>query len=373
MAAIGALLTQQPPVSSVDMGAAEYQVGGSSSAGTSLPARLAASTGTEYYVNYATGNDTTGTGAIGAPWKSIAQAMATVPNHSIVNLRGGNYPERVDPLAAWSGTAGGVKTLRSYPSETAVLQRYIRCDEGQPFQYWRFYGLDFYGTLTQVGEDTSFYGRANTANLEFYNCNIHHQPLGSGMVFDTGSSNIQWHGCLVYQNGRASTILDHGLYISGVGHVIANCVIYKNSAYGIQMYRAADGCYVVNNTIIENGIRTSDPVWSGGMVLEAIAQDGTNNNLIMNNIMGWNDGAGIRTGGSLVGLNNQLRNNCCSQNVLADIYDNNAAFIKSGNISSDPILVDRAAENYRIQATSPCRDAGLVAYAPSSDILGVAR
>jgi hypothetical protein len=45
----------------------------------------------------------------------------------------------------------------------------------------------------------------------------------------------------------------------------------------------------------------------------------------------------------------------------------------TGNISSDPLFVDAANGDYRLQSGSPCIDTGTSEGAPSTDILGVAR
>ena len=56
-----------------------------------------------YYVDGAAGNDTTGTGAIGAPWKTISKALATIPDIACnIRVAAGTYAENT----------GGLKYLR---------------------------------------------------------------------------------------------------------------------------------------------------------------------------------------------------------------------------------------------------------------------
>lgn len=61
--------------------------------GSSLPARLPMSSGSvNYYVNPVSGNDTTGDGTAGAPWKTINKAIASVSTPgAIINVADGTY------------------------------------------------------------------------------------------------------------------------------------------------------------------------------------------------------------------------------------------------------------------------------------------
>lgn len=53
-------------------------------------ARIGTSSGTTYYVD-TTGNDTTGTGAVGAPWKTLTKALATVGDGATISMGDGTY------------------------------------------------------------------------------------------------------------------------------------------------------------------------------------------------------------------------------------------------------------------------------------------
>jgi hypothetical protein len=73
------------------------------------------------YVNAATGNDTTGTGAIGAPFATFAKAASVVSVNGTIVLRGGEYHEgrTGTDTAGYTGiqvTTAGV-TIQNYPGE----------------------------------------------------------------------------------------------------------------------------------------------------------------------------------------------------------------------------------------------------------------
>src|SRR5262245_58079156 len=55
--------------------------------------------GTTWYIDGTTGNDTTGTGATGAPWKSIQKCATTAVSSDICAIRAGTYRETVTPSA----------------------------------------------------------------------------------------------------------------------------------------------------------------------------------------------------------------------------------------------------------------------------------
>jgi hypothetical protein len=80
------------------------------------------------FVNPSTGNDTTGTGAIGAPYATLAKALTQVDGTAgkTIMLRGGTYAEggTTGPWELWSGkgrNAADYQELRGYPGEAAVI------------------------------------------------------------------------------------------------------------------------------------------------------------------------------------------------------------------------------------------------------------
>lgn len=71
-----------------------------------------------YYVA-TTGNDTTGNGSIGTPWRTCTKAMANIAAGDTVYFRGGTYQEYCTETA--NGTSGSRITLATYPGETAIF------------------------------------------------------------------------------------------------------------------------------------------------------------------------------------------------------------------------------------------------------------
>lgn len=80
---------------------------------------LIPSTGATYYVSDATGNDTTGDGSVGNPWKTIQKAVDTVVAGDTILVKAGTYAENV--VITTSGTSNNYITLRNYQSDLVTI------------------------------------------------------------------------------------------------------------------------------------------------------------------------------------------------------------------------------------------------------------
>ncbi|MBO9610494.1 MAG: carbohydrate-binding cenc domain protein, partial [Paenibacillaceae bacterium] len=86
--------------------------------GLMLADRSAEAAGNTYYVA-TTGNDTTGNGTIGNPWRTIQKAASLMAAGDTCIIRAGTYRETVTP--ANSGTAGNPITFKAYTGETVTI------------------------------------------------------------------------------------------------------------------------------------------------------------------------------------------------------------------------------------------------------------
>lgn len=82
-------------------------------------------TGTQFYIDPATGNDGN-PGTIGSPWATIDKANTTLTAGQTVWLRAGTYVEYILPTN--NGSAGNYITFAAYPGETVILG-----DGSQPY------------------------------------------------------------------------------------------------------------------------------------------------------------------------------------------------------------------------------------------------
>jgi len=346
-----------------DLGAWETgAVPATGSFGTSLPPRIAASTGATRVVDAAAGNDGH-PGTEAAPWKTLNKAFASLRPGETALVKTGTYSGRIDPTGANSGTSAAPKTLAAYPGHTPVFTSLIRANG---LQYWRFKGIVF----APANLDTGFYAVGSTAHLDFESVTFRDCALGSGIVTETTCSDLQWWRCTFSNNGRPNTILDHGLYLKSSNCVVADCLFVRNSSYGLQMYPSARNNIVVNNTLVENGIRTSDPNWTGGIVL---AGPTTGANKVLNNIIAFNTGYGARSDSGTQSGNVFRRNLVWGNTRGATLWQVSGRVAESETIAADPLFVNRAARDYRLAASSPAIDRSVTEWAPPTDFTGAPR
>lgn len=144
--------------------------------------------------------------------------------------------------------------------------------------------------------------------------------------------------------------------------VIINNVISGNTGilYGGGILVKNSSHTIANNTVVANNAGLE----GGGMFIERAADIAQANILLVgNNIIAFN-GSGIYVSGDAEML--WILTNCVYGNLmydysplLEDLPDLYPEGDFAGNISADPLFVDRDAGNYRIVEGSPCRDAGL--------------
>ena len=137
-------------------------------------------------------------------------------------------------------------------------------------------------------------------------------------------------------------------------------MVENNAAYGIHLYPAADDLIVTSNTVVSNG--------KSGIIVSGSGTETSDHNLVVNNIVAFNDEYGIRSYyGSLIGSGNSARNNLGYQNGSGDFATGSLAkgLTFSGSMSGNPAFVGSG--NYRLGATSAAIDRGLTQHAPPYD------
>lgn len=178
----------------------------------------------------------------------------------------------------------------------------------------------------------------------------------------TRTSNLEILNNIIHDNGGTGSTQRHGIYITSQGNRIWGNTVYRNSAYGIQLWNASGT--VSNNDIqynksYDNRLR-SGYVWRGSNNLfannlgwdngiDGMVHSGGSNNKIYNNTMYSNNGNGISAGGS-----DLVRNNICFANGASQI----AGGTRSNNLTSNPSFMNAGADDFHLQSGSAARDAG---------------
>lgn len=168
--------------------------------------------------------------------------------------------------------------------------------------------------------------------------------IGSGGILE---SQLTVRNNTIYDNGMAGI---DGRMATGV---IQNNLIYGNQQGGIRCVKVPFD--ILNNTIVGN-IRS-------GVVLE----DSTQIPTVKNNILAYNDDAGIRSFGDGYSYNLFFSNNAtgdCDPRYLWCVrrqyggYEDEDSYSKNHDIIADPLFVDLTHHDYHLKAGSPGIDAG---------------
>jgi uncharacterized protein YjdB len=329
--------------------------------GGALPVRLPLSTGAVFYVapNGADGNP----GTLAAPWQTIQKALnALVPGQKAY-VRGGTYREALTLNRA--GTASAPITIEAYPGETAIIdgelvRRPLVIQSGGA--YFRIKGFILDRDCCTSGGHIDVYGH----HIEIVD-NEMRNGRGKGVYTDEGSSNVHIIGNWIHHNVTAGGQQDHGLYMQGNDHFVANNVIHDHpDGFGIQIYDRGSRMVVVNNTVTNNG--------HSGIVVGG--SGGVSNITIRNNILANNNFFGV-----------QMDSSCPTSNVIVDlnvIFGNGDGAVEggcsavsvSGTIAANPLFVNpgtTSSRNLRLQSGSPAINAARADFAMPIAFGGAAR
>jgi len=131
---------------------------------------------------------------------------------------------------------------------------------------------------------------------------------------------------------------------------VTNCTFSNNSAnYGGAMVNSNDGSGVTNCTFYGNTASRG-----GGAVRNEASSD-----IFLRNCVLWENGDQISNEDSSYGF--------------VQYSDVQGGYAGTGNIAADPLFMDAAHGDLRLQADSLCVDAGTTTDAPETDIRGVSR
>jgi hypothetical protein len=376
-------------------------------AGASLPARLGDSTGPEIIVDYLNGNDTTGTGSLANPYKTLTKAVTVADlAGGIVNLRNNGTPhqpastERVTIGRNASSPLFNPCTIRTYPADggRALFNGELMFGGTSIYagQGWRLHGVEI-AKLTAHRNAVGGYGFRieNSRHVELFDNVIRDTNQGnlvSGSVAGLPCDNVQIIGNLIHDagsdDGSGGNTHDHGIYwgaetAAGVNNGAVYNNVIRGCHYGscIQVYpRASGGIFVYNTLDNTEGMPDSD----GGPLMFVWAQgtDGITDLVIDSNIMGrgradaLNECVRVNAAGN--GSGNVLMRNLPYDIPSSSLWASWAGWSNNATRNTDNLSESTAASiyadaDYHLLSGSPARGAGALAYLPEFDFDGVAR
>jgi parallel beta helix pectate lyase-like protein len=287
-----------------------------------------------------------------APWRTVQKAFDALEPGQTALVRDGNYaPATCGPED--SGTAGNDLTVRAYPGETPVISGDVDGVLRVACSYLNFQGFKLAGPscvgCTIVYGKTG--GHVTLADNEITG------SVCQGVFLASVTSGWQILRNRIHDNGYACDRQAHGLYIEGIGHLVANNLIYDTHDYGIHVYPVAQDVRVLGNTVVRSGL--------GGLIMGG--SGGVSGVTVANNIFAFNGGYGVRGYPGLASCT--VQTNILYGNDAGPVGPNFPAGCVGANLTGDPQLED----DLRVSAGSPAVDTADPQLAVSPAFDGTAR
>jgi len=282
-------------------------------------------------------------------------------NGSVLCLRGGDYATNniASTTAATyltrSGTAANRLTLKSYPGELATIHGEVNLDAN--FVTLTGLRFDISNATTRQNNCPDFnepglslYGSDNIVDHnEFYDSN---QGLSGSNIYLNGSRNeVRFNR--IHGRGSCAPHFDHGVYVGhGTGSRIHHNWIW-GILYGAGIHDYPDASDVTAYANVIDGANTGLTICSGA------APHLYERNVIVNSHGGGGFSASLISGvfcGPATVRDNDQFNNAAGYGICASPP---AGLTCTGNISVDPLFVDRMNHDYRLQPGSPLAGFGL--------------
>lgn len=277
-------------------GSAGYQLY-QTAAGSGNPANKSAYAGTTIYSNYSTGNDSTGSGSSGAPYKTFHKAYTSAADGDTINLTGtfswNNADETGDTTAGYTlskqltivGQKAGDTIVQAHTAANTATSRVFTVSSGYTVAMRNFtmrYGninngaacvfnnggiltlqyVDIYSCRGTVGSGGAVYnGNTSTTTVEYSSIRNSTVTTGSGAGVYTGGSTSELYitDSTITGNNTAtssSTYLGGGVYVQSGKAWFTNVTITGNTSYQ-GGFAIEGGTAYVRNTLIAGNTAVS--------------------------------------------------------------------------------------------------------------------
>ncbi|KKL91120.1 hypothetical protein LCGC14_1897870, partial [marine sediment metagenome] len=342
--------------------------------------------GTTYYV--ATDGDDGDNGGINDPFATIEQGMDTATDGDTVIVAEGTYEELVDfggEAITLTGTdpddwdvveatiidgnaSGSVVTFDTSEDANSVLTGFTITDGYGELRsgYYAGAGIICYGSSPTIskclitgngvslsGRDGGGIGCYNSASPTISNCIISDNEAEYGGGISCRASIPVISNCTINNNSA----FDGGGLVSNSDLTITNTIFWGNSAeaYGGGLYCYEGDVVITNCTIADN-----TAAYGGGL------GNGSSDPTITNTIF-WGNSA-VSSGDEVYKSSGSPVYSYCDikDSGGSSSWDTSLGTDGGGNIDVDPDFVDAANDDYHLDRSSPCIDAG----DPSGDYSG---
>jgi hypothetical protein len=346
-----------------------------------------------YYVA-TTGSDAN-SGTKASPFQTINRGRKALASGDTLFINSGVYAEELtNPLP--SGLSASQPTRMTGPAESRPIIRPTTSNNGGYLillnsnrSHLTFENLVLDASLMPVANSVLTSNSATIiTNLVLQDC----EAIGR-----TGAANTA--GAVTIGNNTQATVRRcsihgwrsntsnpgaHGFYWRGKNGLIEFNQIFDNNGYGLQFYSTGGSRGGVDNNVFRNNYVHGHNV-KGGLYIGSGVGNQAYNNIIVNN----NAGIVVRGQNTKI-FNNTVYNNLrtgmqVNPDVVAVIRNNIVYNNRRGiwnlssnttvdnNLTSDPLFVDPATNNFKLQAASPAIDAGATLSEVQDDYVTVPR
>ena len=378
-----------------------------------------------YYVA-TTGNDSTGTGAIGAPWLTVEKGLRSLSSGDTLYLRAGTYVVSStygnvsgDSYGGGAASWAGATSIRNYPGEAVVVQsRGFNMDHsistgGISYIIWQGDTRgNFIFERTGSGNDSGFRLNNGANHVRFKTLTIrnflqHGIQGGSGCTVKPSFIEIQ---DVSITNIGDDTNLEHGIYpVCSEDWLIENSSFVANEGYAVHIYTSSSGYHsraTIRNNYIEgrktgatgtaycivlasgsghavynnicNGIGAQAVKYTGCFQLWGPSMSGTK---FYNNTC-YDLTTGVEVAEAAVSAA-EIKNNIF-ETVTTPVSDAGTSTTRSNNfcdsagtgcsVTGSPSFTNAATGDFTLQSGSNCRDAGADLSATlTTDYIGTSR
>ena len=331
------------------------------------------------------------------PFRTLSHGVSVLTPGDTLYVMSGTYAEALlDNIPSGTSWSAPV-TVAAAPGHTVTLKPDLGAGRVLHFQGQKYIIidgliLDATNVTYEAVKITLGGGLGGAHHIRLIRCELKNAP-GQG-ILTTGHADFnEFIDLNVHDNGING--YHHGLYISTSNNLVEGSIVHHNSGYGVHVYNggSADPTDRANNNIIRNNKISNNGYVEGGAGIIIGSGDGNTayNNIIWGNNWGISVAYGDPTNSSV--YNNTVYNNTnegiyIAQYSLTTIVRNNIVYLNSvpqirdkpGNstidhnlVGTDPLFVNAAIADFRLQPGSPAIDAGITLATVTTDIAGTSR
>jgi hypothetical protein len=394
-----------------------------------LATQLGDPTGSALYVSYLNGNDTTGDGTTGNPYKTLDKALEIVGAlggaSSIIRLKyDGGSPHQ--PLSGERTIVGQVNSTIQVQGKSISEPVMIETDPADdPDPLTRTNLAVFTGEIVVGDLSNRVTSNIRIRNLKVTKLTAHESATGAYGIRVGAARNVEIEGCELTDNNQGGIQVtggvsacenvlvhhnwihdtgsfgashnanynhDHGIYWGGQNPGVYGGAIWNNIFYGfpygraIQLYADGSGgfqssrsCVVAYNTCYDVGINeaAADAGWIISLGGVGAGSEGAINNVVTSNLLVKNTEAFESRSAVLfttLGSGNLVKYNLAFDIQDPTTFETDAMATLSNNIDEeDPLFADPDNQDFHLDSASPAAGAGEAAYLPADDFYGDAR